>query len=65
LKILLHIEHVEKNLSSRVAVAVVEKEKEELGVKEIYSERIGIRVADAGTDDVEDARTVDVGAFVA
>jgi hypothetical protein len=46
--------HVEKNLSGGVAV---EKEKEELSIKEVGLERIGVGMADVGTDGVEDART--------
>jgi hypothetical protein len=65
LKVLLQIEHVEKNLSGGVAVVVVEEEEEKLGVEEVCSERIGVRIADAGIDGVEDVRTVGVDVFVA
>jgi hypothetical protein len=65
LKVLLQIGHVEMDLSSGVAVTVVEEEKEELGIKEVCSGGIGVGVADAGTNGVEDVRTVSVGVFVA
>jgi hypothetical protein len=58
------MEHVEKDLSNGVTVAVVGKKKEELGVEEVYLGRIGVKMADAGIDGVEDVRTVDVGAFI-
>jgi hypothetical protein len=53
---------MEKDLSGGVAVAVVEKEEEELGVVVVCSERIGIGMAGAEIDGVEDVEVAELEA---
>jgi preprotein translocase subunit SecD len=60
----LYIEHVEKNLSDRVTVVVIEKEKEELGTKEICIRRVGVKMIDIRINGVKNARIVDIGVSV-
>jgi hypothetical protein len=76
LKVHLHMEYIEKDESSGVAVAVgrsvcavkeddMKEEKKELDAEEECLGRVGVEMADAGIDGLEDARTDGAGVLIA